>query len=262
MTVPDSGKLFITFSGNRDGIPILLLHGFGADSSCWKYQEPYLRDKFHLIAVDLPFHGKSHAIRESSIEAMSETVYSTISDLLREKCIVIGHSLGGIIAFRLTLDHPDLVRALITVNSFSRYKLDRPGRIAHGLLRLSVVYFLGLQAWGLILARQLFPGKTQAHLRREVIGKLSANSKERYLRTIKALVGYSLTEELHRISCPALLISADNDYTPVEEKRSDAKLMAQGYVEVIHDSRHFSIWDQPESVNRAIGEFLKNNGID
>jgi pimeloyl-ACP methyl ester carboxylesterase len=51
------------------GIPILMQHTAGANGSQWRHQlkDPELQQRFHLIAYDLPFHGKSWAVRSAVI---------------------------------------------------------------------------------------------------------------------------------------------------------------------------------------------------
>ena len=58
------------------------------------------------------------------------------------------------------------------------------------------------------------------------------------------------------IRCPVLVVSSDQDYTPVDFKRSYAAMIPGAEVMVIPDSRHAAPLDQPVKLNRIISGFL------
>ena len=60
----------------------------------------------------------------------------------------------------------------------------------------------------------------------------------------------NLQEQLSRITCPTLVISADHDYTPVAQKEIYVKLLPDARLVVIEDSRHATPLDQPEVLDR------------
>jgi pimeloyl-ACP methyl ester carboxylesterase len=66
-----------------------------------------------------------------------------------------------------------------------------------------------------------------------------------------------VTGQLPTISCPALIISADDDYWPVAEKEAYTAQIPNARLLVVEDSRHATPVDQPEVFNTAVLDFLQ-----
>ncbi|MCY1182121.1 putative aminoacrylate hydrolase RutD [compost metagenome] len=66
-----------------------------------------------------------------------------------------------------------------------------------------------------------------------------------------------MQERLGQITCPTLVISADNDYTPVSLKQAYVDRLPSARLVVIEDSRHATPLDQPEQFNRTLLDFLE-----
>ena len=66
-----------------------------------------------------------------------------------------------------------------------------------------------------------------------------------------------MSAQLDRIVCPVLVVSADQDYTPVEQKRNYVSRLGDARLEVIADSRHATPVDQPEAFNSLLLDFLQ-----
>jgi len=197
---------------------------------------------------------------------MADDVAKLIEHLESGPCYVVGHSLGGMVSFQLAASRPELVKKLVIINSFSRIPKVKPKAVLKLLYRTSIIYGLGLQAWGRALSWELLPRRNQRHLRARLM-ELSRLSNDRgaYMNNMKAAVKVDLRQRLGMIKCPVMIMAADKDYTPVAEKvldverinryRNEEKDELAKLVE-IKDSRHLSLWDQPEFVNEQLGAFL------
>jgi pimeloyl-ACP methyl ester carboxylesterase len=88
------------------GDPLVLLHGFAAESNSWRPFAQALgrvsRPDLGMLAVDLPAHGKSPAQAASSLEEMVAALEQTLVHAGVESCHLIGHSFGGAIALAMT----------------------------------------------------------------------------------------------------------------------------------------------------------------
>ncbi len=83
--------------GNND--PVLLIHGFGADTVSWMFNQSVLADGRAVYAIDLPGHGRSSkSIPDGSIASMAKIVSGLISALGLKNVHLIGHSFGGALA--------------------------------------------------------------------------------------------------------------------------------------------------------------------
>src|SRR5262249_51777947 len=83
-------------------IPIVLLHGFGADRSVWRQVLPLLGSDVEAIALDLPGHGSSAAQAATSVHDLAQFISDRLEADGIERAHVVGHSLGGATALALT----------------------------------------------------------------------------------------------------------------------------------------------------------------
>lgn len=113
----DSVSIFYTTHGTKDGQSIILVHGWACDSHDWSHQIPLLVSLgFHVIALDLRGHGRSSApqsISDYSMRAFAGDVAALLQHLEAGPAVVMGHSMGTVIASVLAVEHPTFVKALI-----------------------------------------------------------------------------------------------------------------------------------------------------
>jgi pimeloyl-ACP methyl ester carboxylesterase len=101
------------------GLPVILLHGIAADSSTWDPLYPLIGPAYHLIAIDLLGHGHSPQPEWSSysVEEHVRSIHRTINSLhLHEPAVLIGHSMGSIIAMHYARMYPDEVKKLFMLS--------------------------------------------------------------------------------------------------------------------------------------------------
>jgi pyruvate dehydrogenase E2 component (dihydrolipoamide acetyltransferase) len=104
--------------GQGDSVPVMLLHGFGADLNTWMFIQPNLAERRRVIALDLPGHGGStKEVGSGDAEALTEAVQAAVSALGIERVHLVGHSMGGAIAASVALRRPELVASLTLVAS-------------------------------------------------------------------------------------------------------------------------------------------------
>jgi len=105
---------------NSVDIPtVVLIHGMGArvNRASWNPVVPLLENDFQLVTVDLRGHGDSPAPGSYVICDMADDVAALMDELDIRGAIVIGHSMGGIVALNLALARPDLVSRLVIEDS-------------------------------------------------------------------------------------------------------------------------------------------------
>ncbi len=116
-------ELFYTEGGT--GQAVLLVHDWACDGTDWCYQSPLLLGDYRSINVDLRGHGRS------SVPASGYTVRQLAADLaglLRqldaEPATIVGHSLGGAIGLALGVEHPELVRSVVSIEGSYGYPTE------------------------------------------------------------------------------------------------------------------------------------------
>jgi haloacetate dehalogenase len=103
------------FSGvvGGKGPPVLLLHGYPQSHACWHAVAPALATRHTVIVPDLPGYGNSQTLDAGPWDKRSVGIelVAMMRALGHERFAVIGHDRGARVGYRLTLDHPDHVRA-------------------------------------------------------------------------------------------------------------------------------------------------------
>jgi pimeloyl-[acyl-carrier protein] methyl ester esterase len=95
------------------GAPMVLLHGWGFHSAVWNGFADELARRHHVHLVDLPGHGHS---QEATLGSLDETV-DQVAEVVPDGALVVGWSLGGLVAQGLARRYPRSVRALALVST-------------------------------------------------------------------------------------------------------------------------------------------------
>ena len=141
------GKNMIHYidSGKTDAYPLLMIHGLGENLLTWqKILNRLPQESYRFLLVDLPGHGQSTAERmgKYSHRHLAQQLIEFLDTLSIKKVIIIGHSLGGNLALRMALLHPERVQALFLISPavFSVHGVPLSSLIfANPLLRTGII---------------------------------------------------------------------------------------------------------------------------
>ena len=244
------------------GEPLVFIHGLGSSAEDWAKQIDFFADRYRVIAFDVRGHGQSEKPDGPySISLFAEDAAALLRALDAAPASAVGLSMGGMIGLQLALDAPDLVERLVVVNSAPEAELDSlRDRWIYWSRRLAT-QVLGMRATGKMIANRIFVKPEQGTLRQQFIERWAANDKQAYLNTIDAIAGWSVADRLGEITCPTLVVSADEDYTPVSVKREYAQQIPNAELVVIEDSRHAMPVERPRTFNRVLERFLAEQEV-
>lgn len=248
------------YESHGEGPAVLLIHGLGSSGRDWEPQLPALRD-FRVVTVDLRGHGRSsRAPVPISIAHFSADLSALLAHLGIDSAHVVGLSLGGGVAFQLALDDPDRVRTLTIVNSGPEAITGRLTALLVVGSRLLTIRLLGLPKLGEKVASKLFPKAADAGKLATFVERFRDNDVDSYRASLKTLVGWTVRDRLAELHMPVLIVSADQDYTPVSWKEGYAAQIRDARLVIVPDSRHALPVERPEAFNDVLTDFLGRNG--
>lgn len=100
------------------GQPLVLIHGYQADSNAWNWVTPFLKEKYMIITPDLPGHGQSPLIRTiNDMDFLARCLFQIINSLNLQEVVLAGHSMGGYVALAFANQFPGYVNRLFLINS-------------------------------------------------------------------------------------------------------------------------------------------------
>uniref|UniRef100_A0AAT9G407 Pimeloyl-[acyl-carrier protein] methyl ester esterase n=1 Tax=Candidatus Aschnera chinzeii TaxID=1485666 RepID=A0AAT9G407_9ENTR len=106
-------KVFWRELGRKNIKNVIFLHGWALNSTVWYLIEQECSKYFHIYLLDLPGYGRNNAFSSLSLYDMSELIWSS----LPKDSILVGWSLGGLVASMIAANHNSEIKALVTVAS-------------------------------------------------------------------------------------------------------------------------------------------------
>ena len=82
------------------------------------------------------------------------------------------------------------------------------------------------------------------------------NESGAYIEATRSMLGWNVVDQLGSIQCPALIIAADHDYSPVAVKEAYVAQMPKAQLVVIEDAHHATPIEQPGKFNAVLADFF------
>ena len=226
----------LEYNDKGHGFPILLLHGFCEDKSLWSYCEKELSSRYRIITPDLPGFGESRLEdTELSMEYFAEKIKLLLDDLKIEKCILIGHSLGGYISLAFAEKYEIRLAGYGLFNSTAF--ADSEERKENRNKTITFIEKYGVPTFAQSFIPPLFSLQNKTTLKTEIeaLIKAATNSSEvGVLQTTKAMRDRKeRIDVLKKSTVPVLFVIGEND-TAVPMEKS----LEQCYLPKLH-SVHF-----------------------
>ena len=260
------------FTAGNDGPPLVLLHGDSDSALDWSWVLPTLAATHRVYAPDFPGFGDSAKPNVVySPEFLAQFVADFLNTLGVERAVLVGNSLGGLVALRLALSRSEQVAALALVDSsglgysvnplLSQLTLPLYGETAITFCktpigakqrcwsRAALFFAHPSQAPAAWLAEQermaLLPGYLEATL-----SSLRAQLNVFGQREV-------LLDSLPQLEMPTLVVWGTDDLVFPKEQAQDAvSRLKQGHLALIPDCGHLPHIERPELFTAALSQFL------
>jgi 3-oxoadipate enol-lactonase len=121
----DGVRLACHLWGAADAPALVLLHGLGGQASTWDTVAPELARSFRVLAIDLRGHGDSDRPGDYSFELMRDDVLGVLGQLGLDRVSLLGHSMGGTVAYLIAQQEPDRISRLILEDTPPPFPMGR-----------------------------------------------------------------------------------------------------------------------------------------
>lgn len=106
----------LNYKSYGEGPAFVIMHGLFGMLDNWQTLARKWSDRYRVVLVDLRNHGRSPHLDEMDYDLMAEDVATLLEALEIDKCVLLGHSMGGKVAMQTALTYPELVTQLIVVD--------------------------------------------------------------------------------------------------------------------------------------------------
>lgn len=265
-----------------EGMPILLIHGFGASAYHWRYNIPELAKKYKVYALDLLGFGWSEkALIDYDALVWRDQVVDFVKEIVKTPTILVGNSLGGFTALVAASEMPDKVQGVVLLNSAGQFGdanmiNEEPEETGIGKYFLKPVketfqrVVLGFLFW-----QAKRPARVESVLKSVYVNSANVddylidsitrpaddpNAGEVYYRLMTRFISnqkkYTLNSVLSKLSCPLLLIWGDLDPWVGPAKAVQIKEFYSNTSVVNLQAGHCPHDEVPEKVNEALLDWL------
>jgi 3-oxoadipate enol-lactonase len=243
------------------GEPLLLIHGLGSSGADWAFQVAALEPHFRIIVPDLPGSGHSSPPRgEYTIAGFAVAMWKLMDHLKIARTNIVGFSLGGAVALEMAAQRTGCVPRLALINSLASYQPRDVRKWLETYVSATLVRLIGMPRAAGLFAGRLFPEPWQRAMRDHAARVLGSVPADSYLATGFALARWAILDRIHRLKSRVLLIAAENDFTPLAEKRELAARLHAELV-VVRGSRHGTPFDSVEVTNASLLALLTDQPL-
>ena len=264
------------------GFPILCLHGHPGSADCMKVFTDVLSVEFCTITPDLRGYGKSQT-RTLGAKLSPFTMQDHLTDLEAlldqlgiKKCLILGWSLGGILAMELALRNPDRFSGLILVATAAHPVSNVPQPtlpellctlIAGGLNWLKPGWRWNIETFGRrSILRHLLTQHTPTAY--EFLAKAGTPATVKTSRYAHNALNMALAKRYNRIpdlailDCPCLVMSGENDlHILAQASRETATNLKNSQWVSYPKTAHLFPWEISAQVNQDIAQWLSGCGV-
>ncbi len=244
---------------------LVFLHGIGGGRAAWQRQIPFFQSHgYQTLAWDAPGYGGTPAADPYTFTNVAKALESAVSRLDAGPVVLVGHSMGGMIAQEAYAIFPEKIAALAltfsspafagTSTDFTQQFIDariKPldlGRTMNEIAAKLMPTMHGAMSdpYGLMLAAQV----------------MATVPPETYRKAVAMLTTFDRRALLAQISVPTLVMSGSDDMVapPKMMERMAQKIPASEYV-CLPGCGHLGPMDQPEAFNSALLAFLERHAL-
>jgi pimeloyl-[acyl-carrier protein] methyl ester esterase len=228
------------------GKQLVFLHGWGVNSGVWQPLIDIIKDEFCITTIDLPGYGINH--QRLPVPYNLQNIAKTVAEHLPANCILIGWSLGGLVAQQIANTYPEKLKQLVLICSSPKFSksIEWPGIEPKILER-----FIAIQAMGSVSVRQ--DSKTI----KQAVQRYPPPSPVALAAGLDMLQSVDLREQLKTLSIPCQMFLGRLDTLVPDTVAPLVQLLnSKITIEVILDVSHAPFISNTESFAKRLVKAL------
>ena len=251
--------------GNPKGFPVVLIHGANGSLLVWEGWIKVLGDKARFISVDLPGHGLTGAWSRGdyTVEAYADFVEALVGVLKLDRFVLVGHSLGGGVAWQFAATRPHRVSQLIVVDSAGYPPKDGELRWPARLARLPLVGDIGIyfkpELWVRETLLQAYVDHsmvTNERVKRTAELQRFPGNREATLRRARTQAALN-PAPLKQLDVPTLILwGAKDPWVPVADAVRFQHDIRGSKLKIFDNLGHDPMEEDPKASAAVVAEFL------
>jgi pimeloyl-ACP methyl ester carboxylesterase len=244
------------------GNAVVLLHGFGEDSTIFNHQIDFLKDDCLLIVPDLPGSGLSELNEQlDSIDAFATCIHALLQHQNIDQCIMLGHSMGGYITLSFAALFPSFLNKFGLIHSTAyadseEKKINRRKGIdlmneygSYAFLKNTIPNLFAEKY------KKNYPDKIEALI--ELSHQFSKDALIQYYNIM--MLRQDKTTVLKSSKIPVLFIMGTDDIAvPIDDILQQTILPDISYIHILQEVGHMGMWEATHQLNRRLLDFVIN----
>lgn len=248
------------------GSPLVFVHGVGMNRAVWQPQVQAFARDHQVVTHDLLGHGESPLpSAQPSLAEFSDQLAGLLDELGLDRVVLVGHSLGALVALDFALRWPRRVERLVALNTVHGRSPEQQQAVDERASRLRMNGVT--DTMNETLARWFGPeavdaGRDDVEQVREWLLNVD---REGYARAygVFASADRELAGRIAALEPPALFLTGARDpHSTPEMSGQLAAAVRHGEARVLPGERHMMAWESPEPTNRAIADFIAGASAD
>jgi len=238
---------------------VLFLHGIGGNRDSFIDELPRLAAHWRALAWDMPGYGASTAMSPLTFEALAQAVIAVLDAERAEKAVLVGHSLGGMIAQETAARFPQRVAGLVLFATTAAFG-GKDDKFKNEFLAQRLAPLEAGKSMPEIageLTRGLFGPNPSKAARQRAIASMGAIAPDAYREALRCIVTFNRAADLARIACPTLVLAAEHDrLAPPKTMESMAARIRGAQYRCIGGAGHLANFEKPATFAATLDEFL------
>ena len=223
---------------------LLFIHGAAGNHRVWEYQLKFFDN---ATAIDLA--GHDGGVGKSTIDEYVEEVKRFCDGKSLRNIVMIGHSMGGAVAQKFALDHPEYLKAIVLVCTGAK-------------LKVKTIVFDAIKkdyAQAIEMSKGFaFSCKTPSEIKKRAAKEMMKINSEVTYGDFEACDKFNIMNRLNEMKLPTLIICGSEDQLiPAKYSEYLKDNITNSRLEVIADAGHMVMLERPKEFNKILEEFIR-----